>query len=254
MAHLNHFELLKDLIRSRPSYLALDIGTGSGQSAFPLTELFPRVVAIDSCEECILQGRKLLFRYRKRLRLKIMDGTILRFPQDTFDCVTSYWSFHHFRYLNRILQEVYRVLQPGGLFFGVDHLDQAMNPKQDNYRELHKLKIEVERALGKDHFDLIQPQAMVKNLKANGFRDVGFELFLSANREIKVNGNPFPKMDFLEKTKAMVSQLKNTIELLGTKKEEYLLRLEKIVQQIEKVGIEHQPYYAVYGFKPLEEA
>lgn len=253
MAHLNHFELLKDLIRSRPSYSALDIGTGQGQSAFPLTELFPRVVAIDSCEECILQGRKLLFPYRKRLRLKIMDGTILRFPQATFDCVTSYWSFHHFRYLNRVLQEIYRVLEPGGLFFGVDHLDQAINQKQNNYLELHKLKIEVERALGKDHFDLILPEAMMKNLRAVGFKNIGFELFLSGNREVKINGSPFQEKDLLARTGEMANQLKNTIELLGTKKEEYLNRLERIIQQIERIGVEHQPYYAVYGFKPLEE-
>uniref|UniRef100_A0A7C6A859 Class I SAM-dependent methyltransferase n=1 Tax=candidate division WOR-3 bacterium TaxID=2052148 RepID=A0A7C6A859_UNCW3 len=253
MAHINHFELLKDLIRSRPCYIALDIGTGQGKSALPLIELFPRVVAIDSCADCILNGRKLLYPYRKRLRLKIMDGAVLRFPEATFDCVTSYWSFHHYRYLNRILQEIYRVLQPGGLFFGVDHLDQAGNQKQNNYLELHKLKIEVERALGKDHFDLILPEAMIKTLKKIGFIDIGFELFLSGNRELKLPKNPFPQEDLLTRIKSMASQLKASIELVSSKRDEYSNRLAKILERIERIGVEHQPYYAVYGRKPLAE-
>ena len=53
MAHSNHFELLKDLIRNRPVISVLDIGTGNGQSALTLIDLFERVVGIDIDREAI---------------------------------------------------------------------------------------------------------------------------------------------------------------------------------------------------------
>lgn len=247
MSHANHLELLKDLIRNRSHISVLDVGTELGQSALPLTEYFNRTVGVDISSEAIFTGRKLLRGQRKRLKLKVMDGAVLRFPAQTFDCVTSFWSLHHLRLLPRVLTEMHRVLRSSEIFFAVDHLDREGNALQNNYIDLHKLKIKIEKTLGKNHFDLILPEDMVRKLKAINFKDIGFELFLgqpvtTANRQ-----------EFTKKALDMANQLRNTINLLGAiKRAEFEKRLDQIQNRILTIGVEPAPYYAVYGFTPSE--
>jgi len=248
MKHNNHYELLKDLIKNRPHFLVLDIGTGNGQALLPLTDYFHRVVGIDLEPNSVRAGRKFLSEERKRLKLKIMDGAALRYPADKFDCVSSFFTLHHLRLLNRVLSEAYRVLRPGGMFFAVDHLDKEGSAQQNNYLYLHKLKIEVDNKLGKDHFNLILPEDIVNRLKEIGFKDIGFELFLEYPA---ADINP---EELKEKAIAMVNQVQNTIEqstLGGFKKEAFEKRLKEIENQILKSGVERPPSYAVFGFKLL---
>jgi SAM-dependent methyltransferase len=247
MKYINHYELLKDLLKSRPHFSLLDIGTGNGQKLLPLIDYFQRLAGIDLEPNSIRAGRKLLSEERKRLKLKIMDGAALRYPADKFDCVSSFFTLHHLRLLNRVLSEAYRVLQPEGIFFAVDQLDRECSAQQNNYLYLHKLKIEVDNKLGKNHFNLILPEDMVKILKDIGYKDTGFELFLEYPA---ADINP---EELKEKAIAMVNQVQNTIEqstLGGFKKEAFGKRLKEIEHQILKSGVERTPSYAVFGFKP----
>jgi SAM-dependent methyltransferase len=53
------------------------------------------------------------------------DASDLDFPSDTFDSVGSFTMLHHvptFAGQQRILQEAFRVLKPGGVFLGSDSL------------------------------------------------------------------------------------------------------------------------------------
>lgn len=251
MAHSNHFELLKDLIRNRPVISVLDIGTGNGQSALTQIDLFERVVGIDVDQEAIRNGQDLLKGQSKQLELRVMDGAMLRFRNSTFDCVTNFWTFHHFRLLPRALQETYRVLRPGGLIFAADHLDHTDNPKQNNYLNLHKLKIEVDNKLGKNHFPLISPETMKDRLNAISFKEIGFELFL---KQPEVSSN---QGELKKRVMEMANQVRKTIEqsaLGGFKKEEFANRLKEIEKQLLKLGVERPPYYAVFGFKPANNS
>jgi ubiquinone/menaquinone biosynthesis C-methylase UbiE len=244
MAYTNHLELLKDLIQPRPHISVLDIGTGNGQSALPLIDLFERVVGIDVNQEAIRNGQKSLKKQSKRLVLKVMDGATLRFRNATFDCVTNFWTFHHFRLLPQVLEEIYRVLRPGGLIFAVDHLDRLGNPRQNNYLNLHKLKIEVENKLGKNHFNLLRPELIVKKLASIGFNETGFELFLK-NSAATIN-----QEESKERLIEMANQVRKSIEQLDSNKEEFGKRLKEIENQLLKSGVERPPYYAVFGFTP----
>lgn len=247
MKHINHYELLKDLIKNRPHKSLLDIGTGTGQSLLPLTDYFQRIVGIDLEPNSIRAGRKSLGEERKILKLKIMDGAALRYPADRFDCVSSFFTLHHLRLLNRLLSEAYRVLRPEGIFFAFDHLDQEGSAQQNNYLYLHKLKIEVDNKLGKNHFNLILPENMVKILEEIGYKDTSYELFLKYPvAEI----NP---EELKERALVMVNQVQSTIEQLGSKKEPFEKRLKEIEHQILKSGVERPPSYAVFGFKPVEK-
>lgn len=235
------------MIKNRPHISLLDIGTGNGQKLSPLIDYFQRLVGIDLEPNSIRTGRKLLSEEGKRLKLKIMDGAALRYPADKFDCVSSFFTLHHLRLLNRVLSEACRVLRPEGIFFAVDHLDKEGSIQQNNYHYLHKLKIEVDNKLGKNHFNLIMPEAMVNYLKINGFKDIGYELFLE---------HPAPDInpeELKERALAMVNQVQSTIEqstLGGFKKEAFEKRLKEIEHQILNKGVERPLSYAVFGFKP----
>ena len=252
MSHPDHFTLLKDLLRNRPHNSALDVGTGQGQSALALTEYFNRVVGIEISSDAIMAGQSQLIGQKKKLKLKVMNGAVLRFPAKSFDCAASFWSLHHMRLLPRVLAEMYRVLRPGGLFFNVDHLDRQGSARQNNYLYLHKLKIEVEKKLGKEHFNLIMPEDIMYLLKSIGLKDVGFELFL---------GQPEPSAKQPELTKRALdicdqirkylnqSLAGSTKNKFDAKEVELANRLNEIQKKILKIGVETAPYYAVYGFK-----
>lgn len=50
------------------------------------------------------------------------------FPDDSFDCVVCFWSFHHFVYPQEVLDEIRRVLKPGGLVLIATFKDTGLNP------------------------------------------------------------------------------------------------------------------------------
>ena len=69
--------------------------------------------------------------YRWKLGLSVKPGSkqlvcgdvgCLPFPSAAFDLVTSVAAFEHFLYVSDVLQEVHRILRPGGLIYARIHL------------------------------------------------------------------------------------------------------------------------------------
>lgn len=104
---------------SRPRSV-IDLGCGPGVSAFALAESLPdaQVVGIDLSHEMIRRARR---HHRRRfaaldnVAFQQADAQELPFADDTFELAFG----HSFLYLvpdrDRVLREVHRVLQPGGI-------------------------------------------------------------------------------------------------------------------------------------------
>lgn len=96
----------------------LDIGCGDGVYTIRLADGFSRVDAID-----IQADRLALFAERlngdpaaRRITVSEMSVTKLDYPDSTFDLVTSIEVLEHIQELDRALEEIHRVLKPGGRF------------------------------------------------------------------------------------------------------------------------------------------
>ena len=98
--------------------VALDLATGTGDLAFALAG--PRqirwAVGLDLVPEMLFRARKKSFAkgLEDRVRFALGDGLSLPFPDNTFACAASGWGLRNMPDLRRSLEEMVRVVVPGG--------------------------------------------------------------------------------------------------------------------------------------------
>src|SRR6266699_3811566 len=103
-----------ELARPKPSDLALDVATGTGNTAFALAPYVRRVVGLDLTTEMLDQARRLTAeRGVKNVEWVLGDAARLPFQDETFDLYTVRAAPHHFPDVDNFLHEAYRVLRPG---------------------------------------------------------------------------------------------------------------------------------------------
>jgi SAM-dependent methyltransferase len=90
----------------------LELGCGVGQSTELLRKVGYNVIGVDGCEKFITQA-KISFPQNKYF---CCQAESLSFLDGSLDCVASYNTIEHFINLEKIMEEVIRVLKPGGLF------------------------------------------------------------------------------------------------------------------------------------------
>ena len=95
-----------------------DVGCGPcGHVSRLLADQGLRVRGIDLSQRCIELAR----REQPSLSFDVMDMGAMTFDERTFDGLVAYYALHYQpkRTLNRVLQEFFRVLRPGGLLLVV---------------------------------------------------------------------------------------------------------------------------------------
>jgi len=109
---------LVDLASPRPGARALDLATGTGDIAFALAARGARVTGLDITHRMIELAQAK--RDRRSTAFLVGDMLALPFPPASFDIVTTGYGLRNVPRLDIAIDEIRRVLAPGGLFLSLD--------------------------------------------------------------------------------------------------------------------------------------
>jgi ubiquinone/menaquinone biosynthesis C-methylase UbiE len=119
----------------------LDVGTGTGQIPLELCRKHPgvQVMAIDLAEHMLSRGRINVERagLAGRIRLEKVDAKRMPYADHSFAAVMSNSIVHHIPEPDKVLAEMVRVLQPGGVIFVRDLLRPATDQEVHHLVELY---------------------------------------------------------------------------------------------------------------------
>lgn len=103
------------LARPQPDWTALDIATGTGNTALALAPHLASIIGLDLTPEMLAEAEKTrLARGITNAVFREGDAHSLPFPDASFNLVTSRLAPHHFSNIAQALREIKRVLHPGG--------------------------------------------------------------------------------------------------------------------------------------------
>ncbi len=97
--------------------LILDVATGTGDLAIEALKLNPdKIIGVDISELMLDVGREKLVKLKleERIELRKGDSENLRFENNHFDAITVAFGVRNFENLQLGVDEMYRVLKPGG--------------------------------------------------------------------------------------------------------------------------------------------
>ena len=102
-----------DLVRPKRGDLALDVATGTGNTAFAVAPHVRRVVGLDLTREMLDEARRVAAeRSITNVDWVIGDAAHLPFQDNTFDIYVVRAAPHHFTDVDAFLGEAFRVLKP----------------------------------------------------------------------------------------------------------------------------------------------
>ena len=170
--------------------LALDIGTGTGDLALTLaqTDGVTGVVGVDLVPSMVAlaEGKAHSKFENKAAYFLVGDALSLPFPDDTFACATSAFVLRNMPDLKTSLQEMFRVVQPGGRVVSLEITPLERGPFVPLFRLYFHRVVPLVGALisrdraaytylpqSVDHFP--SAESLVRLLVEVGLRDVGYE-------------------------------------------------------------------------------
>jgi ubiquinone/menaquinone biosynthesis C-methylase UbiE len=144
-------ELQKYLKRINAGHL-LDIATGEGDFLLFLLDSFS---SFDSATGLDLNPENLKIARRKvgMQKIDLVQGNVRKLPfeDNYFDTVSVSNSLHHFDHPVKAIQNMLRVLVPGGLLVINEMIHEHLNPAQQAQFEYHSLKAEIDTSAGRYH-------------------------------------------------------------------------------------------------------
>ena len=141
------------ILRAPSSLQVLEYGCGTGGHAFQLAERGAFVTGIDISDVAVERARQQAGG-SPGLRFEVADAEALPFDDGTFDLVCGTSILHHLD-LSKAIQEIRRVLKPGGR--GVFYEPVGYNPAANVYRRFTpELHTEDEHPLLRADFDRIR--------------------------------------------------------------------------------------------------
>ena len=133
---------IKQLKSIQPQYI-LDVATGTADVAILTQKLLhpKKIIGIDISEGMLDFGRKKISNLglNETIELQTGDSEKINFPDNTFDAITVAFGVRNFENLTQGLQDMYRVLKPGGKAV----ILEFSKPTQTGFKSIYSLYMNV---------------------------------------------------------------------------------------------------------------
>jgi len=153
----------------------LDIGTGTGNILRISQGIFKKVYAIDISENILIRIKGNF----PRVNFVAADVENLPFRDKSFNCVTANALLHHLVSHEKVFEEIFRVLRPGGMVY-TDHDPNYFFNRF--YHPFYRFKYRKKHGFGSITNDLaeyhnvfssgINPEKISEIMKRTGFTDI----------------------------------------------------------------------------------
>lgn len=152
---------------------ALDLGTGAGFTAFAMAEFSRHVLAVDPTLGMLQQAQRIAEeRHLSNVALSRNVAEALPVAPGSLDLVTTRMAAHHFLDFEAMLDEVCRVLKPGGVLLMAD----SVAPENDDV------------AGWMNDIELRRDYSHIQNRKGTGIES------LMEDRGLRVSGREFTRI------------------------------------------------------------
>lgn len=117
----------------------LDVATGAGHTAIALAKFVKNVVAIDITPEMLAEAKTASIQNGiSNITFRTEDVHNLKISDCQFDIVASRFAVHHFSDVRSALQEMCRVLKPGGKLY---ILDCSVVDGDESEKEINRIEL-----------------------------------------------------------------------------------------------------------------
>lgn len=195
-------EKLLNFFQGKEVTSILDVGTGSGDFVGVLKDVFPeaRITGVDPDGESLQEATK---KYPE-VSFVEMRAERLEFADNTFDLASISMALHHLPDIQTSLKEMQRVVKCGGWIIVNELFSDNLNPAQEVHKMFHHFRSKIDRLTGINHNETFEKEQIIQMVKEAGIQ---IQFYFENNQET------------------------NLIEKEG----ELEIRLEKMVQHLEKI-------------------
>ncbi len=164
----------KDILGQLPGGRVLDLATGGGSFIHFLLEGLPgftEIIGVDNNERAAAAFAA-AFKDQPNVRFEPGDAAHLGYPSESFDLVCISNSLHHFEDPQPVLQEMLRVLRPGGHMLVSEMYCDGQTETQMTHVHLHHWWAAVDSLNGVVHRETHPRQDLVGLVEALGLGDL----------------------------------------------------------------------------------
>ncbi len=220
----------------------LDVATQDGEFIRKLLNAFKdydEAIGIDISEEKFTKAKKDF--KSDRVGFKLMDGGNLLFTDETFDTVSICCGLHHLPDVSAVLDEMKRVLKPGGCFVVREQFSDNQTEKQMSDVLLHHWGAKIGRMIGKTHNSTFKKHEIIDMVKRLNLSDFEIQEYICRECDPEKDGKMADELADIDKELSKIEKYPGYDEL---RKEG-----EKLRQRIMKYGFACATFIDIIGFK-----